>query len=220
MSKSTSLYSNGFRPFAFSLKLHQEKGIEWQPVGTNIVYKRSNLVRKKGYLDQQAQESVNYYYTLEWKYTYEYPDDEVFFAQFPPYTYSDLLKHIKTIKDYAECKNIVKMNELCKTLGNNSCPMLTITEKVDTYLSYEQERMLSAKSLSSKRMIMNKVEKLRSDLKRKQNVAKILSKRPTIETAEGSETASTIESTKLESFIDSQCMKDHELEGKYIFISI
>ena len=84
MIKPSSLYSVGFKPFAYSVK----KNTGWIPAGNSISYESNNI-----------EENFRQFYTLTWKYTYEFDDDEVYFAQFIPYTYSDLLKNLKEIKE-------------------------------------------------------------------------------------------------------------------------
>lgn len=109
------------------------------------------------------------FFTLEWEYKYEYQEDEVFFAQFQPYTYSDLLKYLKQTKESHAESNIVRMNTLCKTVAKNACPILTITENVDSYLPFHFQRQLMGKSHATRQIIMSKVEKLRSRLLHQQN---------------------------------------------------
>lgn len=147
MVKPTSLYSVGFRPFAYSVKGEQR----WVPAGESVSYTANKP--SIGSNDKRR------YYSLRWKYVYEFDNDEVYFVQFVPYSYSDLLKYLKEIKNE---KNgpILRIDMLCKTLARNACPMLTITENVKTYLSYHYEREMAAKSKSTKKIILAKVEKL------------------------------------------------------------
>eukprot|EP00826_Nyctotherus_ovalis_P049730 TRINITY_DN6029_c0_g3_i3.p1 TRINITY_DN6029_c0_g3~~TRINITY_DN6029_c0_g3_i3.p1 ORF type:complete len:312 (-),score=35.04 TRINITY_DN6029_c0_g3_i3:211-1146(-) len=147
MIKPTGLYSMGFKPFAYSLKAN----VGWTAAGDCVSY-----TPNKGHCLNARQ-----YYTLRWKYTYQHDNDTVFFAQFIPYTYSDLLSDLKEIKD----ESTVRLDMLCKTLGKNVCPMLTITEGVDTYLSYSSERRISAMSKNTKKHVYDRVEKLQAKVR-------------------------------------------------------
>ena len=91
MIKPTTLYSSGLTPFAYSIK----ENTHWVPAGEFITYKKTN-------------DSDNF--TLRWKYTYKSGYNEVYFAQFIPYTYSDLLKYLKSIKSIPENNSIVRID--------------------------------------------------------------------------------------------------------------
>lgn len=146
MLKRRSLYNAGLRPFAFSVK--ENKG--WRPAGENVVY---TPAENEGH------------HSLKWSYTYQFENDEVYFAQFVPYTYSDLLQHLREIKGKSE---VVRMERLCKTLARNVCPVLTITEDVATFLPYHYERELMGKSKVAKRTVLNSVGALRRKAKNEQ----------------------------------------------------
>ena len=147
MTKPGNLYTAGFKPFAYSIK----EATGWIQAGDCV-----------SYTPIDSSESHKKYYTLSWEYTYKFPNDEVYFAQFIPYTYSDLLNDIKKIK---EAKDIVRIDMLCKTVARNVCPMLTITEDVEAYISYKCERKISTMSKSTKKILYNRLSKLQNKLK-------------------------------------------------------
>ena len=147
MQKSTSLYSTGLKPFAYSLK----RNSSWIEAGDSISYKLSNA-------NSNLLNCRKRFYTLEWKYIYEYGNDEVYFAQFVPYTYNDLLMYLKGIKEDTNKSSIVRLDMMCRTLAKNGCPMLTITENVKNYLSYNHEQELSGMSKSTRKIIYNRIE--------------------------------------------------------------
>lgn len=225
MLKPTSLYPVGFKPFAFSLKNFHEKGkiklmkvhligIGWQPVGTDISYNQNTIVRKKLFENKEIE--LGHFYSLSWKYTFEYSDDEVYFAQFPPYTFSNLLNYLKEIKERPGIEKILKMHVLCKTLGKNRCPMLTITENASTFLGYNYERLLASKSATTKSMVNSRVEKMREKLKTKRNVSKYKKSKTneiiTMSPEEGNITE-ILESLRQGIKVDSQFQRDHEMES-------
>eukprot|EP00826_Nyctotherus_ovalis_P009923 TRINITY_DN12632_c0_g2_i1.p1 TRINITY_DN12632_c0_g2~~TRINITY_DN12632_c0_g2_i1.p1 ORF type:complete len:454 (-),score=113.66 TRINITY_DN12632_c0_g2_i1:1717-2988(-) len=150
MTKPGSLYLAGFRPFAYSVK----RASGWVQAGECVTYSPT-----------EAQEASKKYYTLSWEYTYEFPNDEVYFAQFIPYTYSDLLDYLRKVKE----SEVARVDMLCKTIARNVCPMLTITEDVEEYISYTHERKISAMSKSTRKILYNRIEKFQSKShKRKQ----------------------------------------------------
>eukprot|EP00826_Nyctotherus_ovalis_P006734 TRINITY_DN11623_c0_g1_i1.p1 TRINITY_DN11623_c0_g1~~TRINITY_DN11623_c0_g1_i1.p1 ORF type:complete len:333 (+),score=6.87 TRINITY_DN11623_c0_g1_i1:602-1600(+) len=138
MVKPSSLYSAGFRPFAYSAKGRTG----WIPAGSSISYTPT-----EGHLESLGFDKRKKFYTLRWKYVYEHPNDEVYFAQFVPYSYSDLISQLKSIKEDEKIQSIVRMESLCKTLAGNDCPILTITENVSTYVLSEKEAIIKLKNV-------------------------------------------------------------------------
>jgi len=146
MIKQNSLYGVGFRPFVYLVN----KNEGWVPGGEEVSYTPNHI-------DTNTRTKKRYY-TLRWKYTYETDNSDVYFAQFIPYTYSDLLKYLKTINN----KDIIRIDVLCKTLANNPCTILTITENIDTYLSYQYEREIASKPRKLRKALRSYADKLRS----------------------------------------------------------
>ena len=67
-----------------------------------------------------------FYYTLTFQITFKHDEDEVYLAHCYPYTYSDcceLLERICTIEN----KDKIRKTIMCKTLANNDCEMVIIT---------------------------------------------------------------------------------------------
>jgi hypothetical protein len=143
-------------------------GVGWSPVGTEVQYYANEVSQAASALGvgdrQSAEAGSGPRFTLEWKYVFEFAEDEVFFAQFPPYMYSDLLHDLDHLKQRNAGEGILRTNILCKTPAQNSCPMVTITENVDTYLSYSSECVLAGKSTTAKRQLLGQVEQLRARL--------------------------------------------------------
>jgi len=169
MIKPSSLYSVGFRPFTYSVK--SLKG--WIPDGELISYTPND---NKDISENMVGEQNRKYHTLQWSYRYENTNDEVYFSQFIPYTYSDLLKYLESLKSNESYSSILRIDVLCKSLAKNACPMLTITENADTYLPYYYERELSLKSKNTRKILENRVEKLKSRLVLKQLASKMNSR--------------------------------------------
>ena len=76
------------------------------------------------------------HYSLSFKYTFEYDDDVVFFSHFYPYSKHDLENNLETLLDesaadgqpsYKNSQTIMRVDNLCDTLGGNPCYVVTIT---------------------------------------------------------------------------------------------
>lgn len=106
-------------------------GIGWMHEGSNVGY-HSTTSTAEG-----ADKS-----TLTFTYTFEHEDDEVYFASLPPYTYTgaipfsfysiyygtlDLIEYLRKVENDPARRSTFKRTELCQTIANNACDLLTIT---------------------------------------------------------------------------------------------
>lgn len=92
-------------------------------------------------------------HTLTFSYTFEYEDDIVFFSHFFPYTFTDLEKYLATITSEQQYRKFLRVDILCKSLSNNPCYALTITNKIKTYLGSQDEAILLKKSNAARTMM-------------------------------------------------------------------
>jgi hypothetical protein len=81
-------------------------------------------------------------HTLTFSYTFEHADDTVFFAHFFPYTFTDLEHYLARITSDKSHKKFLRADILCKSLSNNPCYTLTITNQIRTYLGSQDEALL------------------------------------------------------------------------------
>jgi hypothetical protein len=88
------------------------------------------------YNNSGAGEGLEYYFTLSFIYEFEEDEDEVYFAQAVPYTFTDLQKDLIRMRDLTQGQNFMQYNILCKELSGSPCPMITITDNIDTYQNY------------------------------------------------------------------------------------
>ena len=80
-------YSLGIKIWYFSHKKKEEKNIGWHHTEEKIEYFPNFLYNfNKG--------KRNNYYTLSFEYTFEYDNDEVYFANSLPFFYSDVIKDL------------------------------------------------------------------------------------------------------------------------------
>jgi hypothetical protein len=165
MVKPQSLYSMGMKPFVYSKTEYMEKNVGWVNDGYDIGYFQNDIIRKKR---KGAKSIGSNYYTLHFSYQLKHDQDEVFFAQFIPYTYTDLMKYLFFIKGNEN----VRIDNLCSTFCGNKCPMITITENISQFVPYSSILALINKSQSC-----NKVFRMRVDrIKRFVNAKKISKK--------------------------------------------
>jgi len=84
-TKKNKLYRSGMRILIYSKQKRRRAGVGWYRGGEDITYKSNSYERK----DERA-----HFFTLSFKYTFEYENDEVFFAYSLPYKYSDICQLI------------------------------------------------------------------------------------------------------------------------------
>lgn len=107
-------------------------------------------------------------HTLTFSYTFEYENDIVFFSHFFPYTFTDLERYLAKITSQEKYRKFLRIDILCKSLSNNPCYTLTITNKMRTYLGSQDEAILLKKSNAAREMMkkkMDRIEALQSHLK-------------------------------------------------------
>ena len=120
MLRKKTKYSNGIKIWCYSKKNSQYNNIGWYHTKEFVQYYKNFLYKlNKG--------KRNYYYTLSFNYTFDYDDDEVFFANCIPFTYSDLNRDLN---EYTKLENekylFFSRKKLCSTIIGNEVEYLTI----------------------------------------------------------------------------------------------
>ena len=162
LMKYESLYNNGMKPLVFSKQKQEELGVKWHRDGSAISYYRNSYARKYNLPNSKL---CKYHYTLTFTYNFSYSNDTVYFAHCFPYTYSDLTDYLKEYSSNPEYKSILRVDTLCKTLAGNDCYVLTITNGVDTYTSWDDEFVKLQKSAAGRRIM--KMREFREEAKLK-----------------------------------------------------
>ena len=85
-------------------------------------------------------EGVDNYYTFSFDYRFEHCSDTVWFAHAVPYTYTDVQTNLAAIIEGKE--EICRKEILTFSLGDLPVPLLTITEKIDTFLKLDDSMAL------------------------------------------------------------------------------
>ena len=94
----------------------------------------------------QLGEGTYNYFTLSFSFDFDaHSNDELWFAHSIPYTFSDMNKKLAHLRDSPSCQSILRLDLLGLSLAKLPVPILTITEQIDSYLSYADEVRLIGK---------------------------------------------------------------------------
>eukprot|EP00667_Euglena_gracilis_P007356 EG_transcript_7429 len=124
MEKSTSQFDCGQRPVLFSERLHRQTGVGWTRAASDIAYLRNVYRRSK----RRAGAPDVSHYTLHLSMHFPFAEDRVYLAYSQPYTFTDLQRHIAVlVAAQRQPPKFLLHQVLCRTLGDNHCPLLTVT---------------------------------------------------------------------------------------------
>lgn len=151
LAKSGALFGHGLQPLVYSCM--QASG--WKHQGTHIRYEAS-----------KSRMSSSRSNTLTFRYTFQYEQDQVYFACLQPYTFTgacfsflccvsaasvDLCEYCDNLEQDGERSIYLKRSELCVTLAGNVCDILTITSPTrNRGIHYDQRRSKNTFSLHSR----------------------------------------------------------------------
>ena len=125
--RKATRYSNGIKVWYYSTKKNEENNCGWNHTNENVEYYQNFLYR---YIKGKRQ----YYYTLSFDYTFEYDNDEIYFANCIPFTYSDL---IKDLNEYTKKENekyfYFERKILCSTITGNDVHYFNINNNIDLF---------------------------------------------------------------------------------------
>ena len=119
MDKPDSMYNFGMKPLVFSERDAEDDECGWSRKGDDICYFQNFFKRK-------VEEKRAPYYTFSFTYVHHRPDDRVYFAYCYPYTYTNMLDHLRSLSS-CERAGILTRTMLCKSLSGNPVPLLTVT---------------------------------------------------------------------------------------------
>lgn len=157
LMKFQSLYSEGMKPAVFSTYKKQAFNTDWHRDGFNLGYYQN--ANKRKYIFPDTPKKYQFFYTLTFSYTFNYLDDEVFFAYSQPYTYSDLKTYLESLSNNESLGKFLRINSICNTLSGNECFMLTITNKIESYTGWKEESSKLNKSMAARRYMKLKESK-------------------------------------------------------------
>ncbi|XP_029684907.1 cytosolic carboxypeptidase 1 isoform X2 [Takifugu rubripes] len=122
--KSNSQFNYGMQPLMYSVQEAIGGRPRWVRTGTDISYYKNHFARSSLATGGQKGKS---YYTLTFSISFSHKDDVCYLAYHYPYTYSTLKMHLSKLEDLRTPQIYLRQDVLCKTLGGNSCPVVTIT---------------------------------------------------------------------------------------------
>lgn len=130
MRKKDVLFQAGMKPAVYSTQTEKHQGTKWLRDCSNVCY----------YENLNNRSSSHKSYTLSFTYSFKYEQDTVYFAYAVPYTYSDLQDSIELLETCYP--DTVRIDTICETLAGNKCQLLTLTDSVSDYLSFNTEKKL------------------------------------------------------------------------------
>lgn len=129
MRKKKSLYQQGLQPHCLSLR--RNRG--WEPFSCHDVSYVPNCsshvnhhhARKNG-TDAIKPDQ----HTLAFSYAFEHTEDEVYFAAYPPYTYTMLLQFLSNISEHSCAAPHFRRTDLCRSIGQLPVPLLVVSQDI------------------------------------------------------------------------------------------
>uniref|UniRef100_A0A0K6S9N2 Peptidase M14 carboxypeptidase A domain-containing protein n=1 Tax=Chromera velia CCMP2878 TaxID=1169474 RepID=A0A0K6S9N2_9ALVE len=94
---------------------------------------------------ERERDFSDYYFTVEFKFTFEKVPDTVYFCHSHPYTFTHLRSVLSFIKQSRRLRRICRVSDLCKTESGVPCPILTISDDADREREIEAESQAGAK---------------------------------------------------------------------------
>ncbi|KAI4878153.1 hypothetical protein NFI96_028406, partial [Prochilodus magdalenae] len=122
--KSNSQFNYGMQVLMYSVQDAISGSPRWVRTGFDICYYKNHFSRSSISAGGQKGKS---YYSMTFTVTFQHKDDVCYFAYHYPYTYSTLKMHLQKLRDLSTPQIYYRQEQLCETLGGNSCPLLTIT---------------------------------------------------------------------------------------------
>ncbi|XP_050972875.1 cytosolic carboxypeptidase 1 isoform X2 [Labeo rohita] len=122
--KSNSQFNYGMQVLMYSVQDAINGSPHWLRMGSDICYYKNHFSRSSIAAGGQKGKS---YFTLTFTVTFQHKDDVCYFAYHYPYTYSMLKMHLQKLSALRTAQIYYRQDDLCETLGGNSCPLLTIT---------------------------------------------------------------------------------------------
>eukprot|EP01135_Chromosphaera_perkinsii_P001578 Nk52_evm48s207 gene=Nk52_evmTU48s207 len=138
LEKSNSQFNFGMQPVFYSHTENESKGTGWQRTGTSILYYKNHYRRwgteednnnndTSGSLKSLKGDRHASFFTATFTITCSYENDKCFLAYHYPYTYTNLMDHLRALEASPMGQSRMQRQSLCTTLGGNDCPVLTIS---------------------------------------------------------------------------------------------
>lgn len=125
-TKGNSLFYYGMKPSIWSLNANKKNQVGWIQGGQNVDYDISPYHEEINKMNPHKPKS---YYCMSFDYKFETGNDDVYFSYTVPYSYSQLLSHLRQVKELAESQNskLVTFSSIGKSNGGFDIPLIKIT---------------------------------------------------------------------------------------------
>jgi len=153
LMKYESLYNSGLKPVV------KAGNRDWARAGTEVTYFQNNTVRANPNKDPKI---PTHFYTLTFTYVFERAGETVYFAHCYPYTYSDLQSYLRGLQADSGNSDRLRVDVLCKSQYGNDCPVVTITEEIETYPAWREEEAAMPKSCAGRKLLRLRMSRLSS----------------------------------------------------------
>ena len=125
--RKTTKYCNGLKIWVYSRKNSEINKIGWHHTTEEVKYSRNFLYK----LNKGKKE---YCYTLSFNYTFKFDNDEVFFANCIPFTYTDLNRDLNLYtKNENDIYTFFNRKKLCSTIIGNEVEFFSINNSSMKY---------------------------------------------------------------------------------------
>ena len=125
--RKTTKYCNGLKIWVYSRKNSEINKIGWHHTTEEVKYSRNFLYK----LNKGKKE---YCYTLSFNYTLKFDNDEVFFANCIPFTYTDLNRDLNLYtKNENDIYTFFNRKKLCSTIIGNEVEFFSINNSSMKY---------------------------------------------------------------------------------------
>ncbi|XP_066490845.1 cytosolic carboxypeptidase 4 isoform X2 [Tiliqua scincoides] len=135
--KPNSQFNFGMQPVMYSVKEALQGRPHWIRVGYDICYYKNHY---RPFAEAAKGAQGKSCYTLSFSVVFPHKEDVCYLAYHYPYTYSAMMAHLDILEQTRNTKKIYfRRQTLCRTLGGNACPLLTITAMPETESSDDWE---------------------------------------------------------------------------------
>ncbi|XP_014400914.1 PREDICTED: cytosolic carboxypeptidase 4 [Myotis brandtii] len=123
--KPNSQFNYGMQPTMYSVKEALLGRPTWKRTGYEICYYKNHYRESMAVTGGTSRKC---YYTLTFSVTFPHHGDVCYLAYHYPYTYTALMTHLDLLEKSVDPKTVYFRQEaLCRTLGGNACPLVTVT---------------------------------------------------------------------------------------------
>ncbi|XP_048225000.1 cytosolic carboxypeptidase 4 [Perognathus longimembris pacificus] len=123
--KFNSQFNYGMQPTLYSVKEALLGRACWIRTGDEICYYKNHYCEHTA---AAGEAGAKRYYTLTFSVTFPHSEDDCYLAYHYPYTYTALMTHLDILGKSIDPQQVYfRKDVLCRTLGGNPCPLVTIT---------------------------------------------------------------------------------------------